>query len=234
VTPRGFLVLVACLGGCTGEGVGPHWSLAPGDWFLYAVERQTLVEEGVQRLWMRNAGRITAPDGGTAWLRDLGSGSAELLRVDARGLLRLAWLRSTADGRRRLEPVETLLVPGSDASAVPWEVTDRTRLLERKVDGYGRLFVVDEAARIEWQVASTDETVAVPAGRFHGCLRMQGRATGRFEGDRTVTGSHFTITETQWHAPGVGLVRLEREETTDGGIIPFGRYQMELIARGPD
>lgn len=231
---RPLLLLCALAGGCGGEAPTPHWSLEPGAWFLYAARRETQAAVGVERLWVRNGGQVAAPDGGVAWLREWGGGSAELLRVEARGLLRLAWLSGTADGRRVLEPTETLLVPVGGVPGVSWEHVDRTRLLERKVDGYGRLFVVEETARLAFRIVAEGETVDVPAGRFGGCMRLEGRARGRFQGDRTVTGGHFGIAETQWHAPGVGLVRLEREETTEGGIIPFGRYQLELIGRGPD
>jgi len=227
-------VLVTLLGGCDATPPLRHWSLVPGDWFLYAAERATQVEVSRQRLWIRNVGAVTGADGQPAWLREIGSGSAELLRLDPRGLFRIAWLGSAAEGRRARAVDQSLLLPLRATLDTRWESPDRTRLLERKVDGYGRLFVVDEVVRIDWQVSAVDDSVAVPGGRFSHCLRLEGRGSGRFKGDRSVTGSRFTVTETQWLAPAVGLVRLEREETTDGGIIPIGRYRLELIKRGPD
>ncbi|HAZ61491.1 MAG TPA: hypothetical protein DCY89_07965 [Gammaproteobacteria bacterium] len=227
-------VLLTILGGCDATPPLRHWSLKPGDWFLYAAERATQVEVSRQRLWIRNGGEVMGVDGQPAWLREIGSGSAELLRLDPRGLSRIAWLGGAVDGRRTRALDQSLLLPLRATLDARWESPDRTRLLERKVDGYGRLFVVDEAVRIDWRVSAVDESVAVPSGRFSHCLRLEGRGSGRFKGDRSVTGSRFTVTETQWLAPAVGLVRLEREETTDGGIIPVGHYRLELIERGPD
>jgi hypothetical protein len=224
------LHLSAC-GGSAGSG---PWNLEPGRWWLYGVRRETIASVGHQREWQRNEGRVRLPDGSPAVLRSHGSGAAELLRSTSAGLERVAWTRPHVDGTSDFLEDPSLLVPAGTDPGGGWYRRDRTRVLERKVDAYGRLFVIDEPFTMRWTQAEHTETVETPAGRFAACTRLEGSGQGSFEGDRTVTGSRFTVKEIQWHAPGIGLVRLEREEHTDGGIIPSGRYHLELIDHGRD
>jgi hypothetical protein len=62
-------------------------------------------------------------------------------------------------------------------------------------------------------VESDDDTVEVPAGRFERCARIVSRGEARIE---TETGPATVAVETRlWYAPGVGVVKIERNETTD-------------------
>lgn len=63
-------------------------------------------------------------------------------------------------------------------------------------------------------VEAADETVEVPGGTFDGCVRVVSR--GSTSVDAAGLGPIALSVETRlWYAPGVGVVRIERTESTD-------------------
>ena len=78
------------------------------------------------------------------------------------------------------------------------------------------------------RVEATDDTINVPAGLFHGCvrIRMQGYAyknAGNYIGVNIVS-----VNETSWYAPGIGLIKMVREETTESQALDKGKMTIEL------
>ncbi|NIR61369.1 MAG: hypothetical protein GWO02_18665 [Gammaproteobacteria bacterium] len=108
-----------------------------------------------------------------------------------------------------------------------WTARGRVALLRRNLP----LFRLEAEASLPLtrSVAAADEVVEVPAGRYSGCLRVEGRGAVRFESEAlgVVT---VEVTVTDWFAPGVGLVKSVREERPDSQALGEGRAVMELEA----
>ncbi|MEW6205905.1 MAG: hypothetical protein AB1516_11340 [Pseudomonadota bacterium] len=79
-----------------------------------------------------------------------------------------------------------------------------------------------------YEVASMDDTVETPAGIFEKCIRLE--ATGKmvFYADASAGYQEILINHSEWYAPGVGLVKLEREEPLDTSIMKGGKVTMVL------
>lgn len=79
-----------------------------------------------------------------------------------------------------------------------------------------------------YEVASLDDTVETPAGIFQNCIRLD--ATGKmvFYADASAGYQEILINHTEWYAPGVGLVKLERDEPLDTSIMKGGKVTMML------
>ncbi|MGQ0529750.1 MAG: hypothetical protein ACT4PG_08075, partial [Panacagrimonas sp.] len=111
-----------------------------------------------------------------------------------------------------------------------WEVETRPYILERAVP-FRERFSQDHSKRIvlRMQVASLDDVVEVPAGTFTRCLQLEGSGLLNVLADARIGASPVPVTHTEWYAPGVGLVKLERTEWLDTQQIVGGKISMELL-----
>ena len=85
---------------------------------------------------------------------------------------------------------------------------------------------------MSYRVASRDETVIVPAGKFEHCLLVEGEAKLTVFADPMTGYMDVPTTTREWYAPGVGLVKLERSEPLDSSVFKRGSYIFELVGFG--
>ncbi len=81
---------------------------------------------------------------------------------------------------------------------------------------------------MEVTVASLSETVSVPAGTFGNCLKITRSGSMMKDAGNYVGLTLVNVEETSWYAPGVGLVKLERIETTQSDALDQGSLLIEL------
>ncbi|MBT3059829.1 MAG: hypothetical protein AB2593_16795 [Candidatus Thiodiazotropha sp.] len=84
--------------------------------------------------------------------------------------------------------------------------------------------------KMTYQIASENDTVVVPAGRFDNCLRVEGEANLTLYADAKSGYEEILINTTEWYAPGVGLVKLLREEPLSNEVFAGGELVYELKA----
>lgn len=83
---------------------------------------------------------------------------------------------------------------------------------------------------MNYRIASQDETVVVPAGKFEHCLLVEGDATLTMFADPMTGYTDIPVKTREWYAPGVGMVKLERTEPLETSVYKGGRYVFELIS----
>lgn len=83
---------------------------------------------------------------------------------------------------------------------------------------------------MNYRIASQDETVIVPAGKFEHCLLVEGDATLTLFADPMTGYTDIPVKTREWYAPGVGMVKLERTEPLETSVYKGGRYVFELIS----
>ncbi len=86
---------------------------------------------------------------------------------------------------------------------------------------------------MEYQVTALDETVQVPAGVYEHCVRVE--ATGTVELLADVTQGRYGSSEgeirtTEWYAPGIGLVKVLRQERFQNSLFVDGSFLIELTS----
>lgn len=81
---------------------------------------------------------------------------------------------------------------------------------------------------LAFDVISTTAEVRVPAGMFKNCIQLQGKGAISFYADPRIGYQEVIITQTEWYAPGVGLVKLVREEPLNLEIYKGGHIHFEL------
>lgn len=206
----------------------------PASW-VYDAHSQTMNGKRLQRLFTRNEAEVIHSDGEPALLRSRGVDYRELVRLAPEGLLRLAVLRADANAHWAEDPAEPLLLlPRELLPGREWRQASRTQVLEATVDPFRRRYVVQEPVEMRYRVVANDAVIDTPAGRFSHCLLLEATGEGHFQGDKTVPGGNISVRQSEWYAAGVGLVRLDREETTSSSILPRGLYQLTLVNYRPD
>jgi hypothetical protein len=131
------------------------------------------------------------------------------------------YYQKTAAGIVHVDPVsgdKTLVLKYPLKQGQQWQARSKIRVLE--VTG---AFVPTFKARlvrpvsVTYRIEDTDDTISVAAGTFRHCLRVHG--DGRLFAGRTLQEfmgiDSINIDQTDWYAPGVGLVKTVRDEYTE-------------------
>ncbi|MES9970428.1 MAG: hypothetical protein ABW092_10380 [Candidatus Thiodiazotropha sp.] len=82
--------------------------------------------------------------------------------------------------------------------------------------------------KMNFQIVAEDETVVVTAGRFENCIRVEGEANLTLYADGKSGYKEIFINTIEWYAPGVGLVKLLREEPLSNDVFAGGEIVYEL------
>lgn len=111
-----------------------------------------------------------------------------------------------------------------------WPVWSETHLLRRQLFGPTAVVSVPVVAPIEitYTVEAMDDTVKVRAGTFRNCLRLKGRGEALVDMGERIGEVKFFVDTTQWFAPGVGLVKVLREEDSRPESPAAGTMTVEL------
>jgi len=221
---------LACLLGAAAARAGDApdiFPATPGRWWYYATLVKVLDEQHQQRMFIANVGF----DGRTLLQRRQG-GWDHLYAIEADSISHQAYINRRAGGREAREAPATLL-PLPPVVGANWQYRSRLRLIEARTfaaeDRLGNRYLpVDLSA----SVAATDATVEVPAGRFEDCVKVEATGLTLVPADRGNLEVEVRVTQTEWYAPGVGLVKSTRAETADSPFLRSGEYVQELLETG--
>jgi hypothetical protein len=226
-----LLAALPWLGSCSRPGAEGWFPLAAGQHWAYAV--QTERENGpVEReQWLLSTHGEESPAGlagGPAWRRRSDSGVDYWLRSDASGIYRVA-SKSDVEDQARPDPAPRYVLKAPYSVGTEWQASTVAYLLQRK-DAFPREIRHSQPpVPMRYRIEARDEAVEVPAGRFEGCLRVRGEAQLRLFADPVQGWRDLPLVTLEWYCPGVGLVRLQREETAGSAFLSGGRLQMELL-----
>lgn len=79
-----------------------------------------------------------------------------------------------------------------------------------------------------YEIAGLNETVETPAGKFEKCVKVEAFGRMTVYADPRTGYKEVEVIHREWYAPGVGLVKLEREEPVELNIIHGGKLNMVL------
>lgn len=231
LVPPALLVLAALLAGCDREADAAHYfPLEPGRSWHYRIERTTM--DGQRRLRHAVHSRVV-PQGVTAdALRVTLDGRPYLYAVDPQGIFRLNPPAAERAAPDHAEPV--LILPHDFATRSDWQAWSVTAVLENSGPPWETLFRITTPVHMRYRVETFDATVETPAGRFHDCLLVSGQGAANIDVGNYIGRTRVDVATREWFAPGVGLVRMERDEKTGATALSGGRLVMELDRwRGP-
>lgn len=198
----------------------------PGRWWYYATQVKVKDEPRNQRMFVANV----AWDGHTLLQRRQGNWD-HLYTVGKEAVAHQAYLNRQAT--RQAREAGAVLLPLPPAPGASWQFKTRLRLIESRTFAAedrlsNRYLPVDMTASI----TADDEAVQVPAGRYDDCVRVEAVGRTLVPADRGTLEIEVTVTQTEWYAPGVGLVKRERIEQADSPFLRNGQYVQELLEAG--
>ena len=201
-----LLLLILLLPACGRQTDSGYFPLEKGGAWEYTITYKVRGEMRTQKLIYRNGGTVKAQD------------QRYYVRINLNG--KREYYRKTKDDIYRVDPISgkhhTVLVLPPDKGQ-EWHSDSKIRVLD--ITG---VYTPTFRARIvnpvdlTYRIEATDDEVTVPAGTFSNCLRI--RATGSLFPGQTLQENlgmqSINVDETEWYAPGVGLVKVVRREFT--------------------
>lgn len=221
---RGLLLAaLLILSGCDARHPAEQFfPLAPGLSWQYRVTRTTM--DGTAELRYAIAAVEPPSTGGEAnAARETLGGQRYLYRVDDDGIYRLAAAQA-AD----IEASPQLVLPGTLAPGTTWRAVGRTSVLENTGPPWETLFRIDVPVEMSYAIERDDAEIHTPAGVFTNCLEVVAHGRTNADVGNYIGRTEIKVVAREWYAPGVGLVRMERHETTAASAINAGSMTMTL------
>jgi hypothetical protein len=206
---------------CGRPAAGDYFPLGKGAAWEYAISYKVRGERHTQRLIFSNGDPVVVND--KRYYPRIGlSGKREYFRRTDSGILHV----DPVSGKQS----QVLKFPLKKGQT--WQADSKIKVLE--VTG---AFTPTFRARIinpvtlTYRIEDSDDTVSVAAGTFRHCLRIRsrgslfaGKTLQQFMGINSID-----IDQTEWYAPGVGLVKTVRQEYTAPGEFK-NIYTRELVS----
>lgn len=167
-------------------------------------------------------------DGAPAYRRHSDSGVDYWLRSDASGVYRVA-SQSELDAEPRPDKEPRYVLKRPFVVGTSWRAGTTAYLLQRREEFPREIRHSHPDLPMTYTIAALDQAVAVRAGRYAGCLRVEGVAAVRLFADPVAGWKDLPLSTTEWYCPGVGLVRLERREPAGSSFLTGGTLTMELV-----
>lgn len=163
-------------------------------------------------------------------IRQTSDGTDYYIARQADGFYRVA-KRSLVESKPQLDATPRLVLPLpiSQAKGKTWSAISQPYLIERVFEGMDVMTADMLQFPMIYTVLSLDETVELPAGSFNHCVLVEGQTDLSLYTDARTGNSMVPITTREWYAPGVGLVKLEREEPLNTDVYKGGKIVMELV-----
>ncbi len=222
---------LALLGGCGARSpgadlfpldAGHRWTYElRTEWEDQRVERETRVFESL--------GRDDSLADGKAWLRRSDTGMDYWLRADDSGVYRVA-SRSLVQAEPQADEGRRYVLKAPLAVGTQWAASTVAYLLQRRQGFPAEVRHGAPAVPMNYAIEATGQAVDTRAGHFEGCLRVGGKAALKLFADPVSGWKDLPLLTTEWYCPGVGLVKLQREEPAGSPMLLGGTLTMELLS----
>lgn len=212
-----LLALLVCLSSC-GESDQSYFPLGNHAWWEYAIERSVMDKQMHQKYIIANLAARKIDDV-LVYPRKLASGANEFYRRTEWGVVLTG---SNGDEK-------TLILPLPVNKGAEWREKSRITFVDFHSINRPDVWSTIKPVEMTYRVQEVNETVRVPAGIFKNCVRVE--AAGLIEVEENIKlfvgVRHVKVTQTDWYAPGVGLVKRIRDEITSPALL-HGKYVQQL------
>ncbi|MGQ0658730.1 MAG: hypothetical protein ACT4NU_11675 [Chromatiales bacterium] len=227
--PAAVAVIIASLmvGSCGREDIS-YFPVGRGTHWQYAITVKTTERVKQGRLLIAGMPASTW-QGQRVYASHLNDGTTYLYSLGTDGIRRVG-VRKAGKAEVIADPPGNYVLPFPLITGASWEQKTTTGVLEATVLASGHALSLKVPVELTYRIESVDDEVRVPAGTFRGCLRVRGAGRTVYQGDNWVLTSDVAVDHVDWYAPGVGLVRSQRVETTSSNVVPRGDYLLELLS----
>jgi hypothetical protein len=221
-----YCLLVLCTGTGCGDQATSYFPLDDGRYWQYRIHRTTM-DGSVTQKYLIETLPSRELNGAKVNAKQTIDGHQYFYHADTTGVRRVAQKLRT-DAEILLNTPHDIVLPADPIIGANWQQVSQTSVLESAHAPWESLYRLAQPVTLDYVVESTSETVHVSAGTFDDCLRVVGHGKVAVEIGNYIGRAEIAVTVTEWYAPGVGLVRSERSETTDAAALKHGALVMEL------
>ena len=220
-----FLLITLICSGCSKKEPS-YFPLSNGYKWRYDVLLET--RDGVrrQKYILNNLGESEL-DGAPVYLRESLDGTVLYYLDSNKGIY---YLGSIND--KKIKPEfnkdKQLVIPEPHVANTKWEQTTTTKLLKKTGPPQKTVFEIFAKVDLEARIESLDDVVTVPAGRFKNCMKITMSGSSFKDAGNYVGLTLVNVEQTSWYAEGVGLIKMERIETTQSDALDKGTLLIEL------
>lgn len=126
------------------------------------------------------------------------------------------------------QPEKQIVMPKTVKVDAAWETMSTTKLLKKTGPPQKTEFKIIAKVPMEVSIESLSEKISVPAGLFENCMKITMTGSMMKDAGNYVGLTLIDVKETSWYAPNVGLIKLERIETTQSEALDRGSLLIEL------
>jgi hypothetical protein len=224
----GTAVAIVCSCLLTGCGRAPdyYYPLSGGKYWRYVMSYHTMDGNFKGIYAVENLG-LKKEDGHEFHVRRLLDGSNEYFLVDNQGIRLVGREKNDGSNVHRVtldHPVfQFPLVVGK-----VWQDITVSRALIKTGPPQKTEFHIRAQIPVTARIESMTDVVSVPAGTFDESMRIVLKGNEFTDAGNYVGLTIVKIEETDWYAPGVGLVKSIRKESTPSKALDRGEITLEL------
>ncbi len=165
--------------------------------------------------------------GDPAHRRHSHDGNNYWLRSDRTGIYRIA-SRNALDRFAQADEPHRYVLSKPYEPGTSWKNTTTAYVLQRRSEVPKEIRRTHKPFPMTYTIAAMDDKVSVPAGSFDRCMRVEGTAAIRLYVDAQFAWRDIPLTTREWYCPGVGLVKVERQEPSPSRFMVGGSVVLEL------
>lgn len=219
-----FFILFFCIS-CKENG-NTYFPLNKGLKWQYDVALITRDGLSNQKYIFNNLGKRKL-DGESVFLRESVDGTISYYSNDE-GEIHYLGYKDSQLLNSEFNENKQIILPKNISVGTNWQDETLTKLLQKTGPPQKTLFKIIAKVPIEVKVESLTDTVTVPAGTFENCLKITMSGSVYKDAGNYVGLTIVAVEQSNWYAPGVGLVKLERTETTRRKALDKGSLLVEL------
>ena len=216
-----IFLLVSC-----GQSDFDYFPLDKGKYWRYAMTYQTMdgTFKGVYAV--ENLGQHIIDDQ-NIYVRQLLDGSYNYLQVDDKGIF-LNSREKTVDLDTEYKEDSHYIFQYPLQAGTTWEDAVISKALIKTGPPQKTEFHIVAKVPVDVVIESMSDTVEVPAGVFTNCMRITLKGSTFTDAGNYVGKTVVRVNETNWYAPGIGLVKSVRQEATKHRALDKGEIILEL------
>lgn len=221
----GALAIAVVTSGCA-ESPADYLPFAEGRQWHYRVTRNEQLRPIQEELSIRVDGIISLGGQSVAVFAQPPY-SKNYYTADQDGIRRVATARGM-DGAVIPDSADHYVLRYPGGSAGTWILPSTLALIEERISEGVAIRDQKIPLAMTYKVAGSDAEVSVPAGSYRGCLRIDGTGAALVPVHKGETTVRVDVASSDWYAPGVGLVKSVRTETSPSDFLVPGTYTQEL------
>lgn len=174
-----------------------------------------------------NAREAQNMGGDPAHRRHTSSGNDYWIRSDKTGVYRIA-SRNPLDRHTLADEPHRYVLQRPYAVGTQWQNLTTAYVLQRRSEVPKEIRRTHKPFAMTYTIESMDDGVTVPAGSFRQCMRVGGKAAVRVYVDAQFAWRDIPLITREWYCPGIGLVKMERDEPSPSRFMLGGSITMAL------